>query len=295
MSLSTIAAAAGVAGAVFGGHTSQFAPVGLELGPGGRTVSKLALQADFRCEDGARASWSGQASFQPFKPTTVETGENVFSPARISRSGRIRATGEAVGRYGPDAIGTLHETLRGTVRRGRAHGTYSATLTMRNEATGAPVTTCRSGTIRWAARSAPGRVYAGLTGGGQPLVIERTRDGSRVRIFYVAWTAPCPSGGAFEVGHGWTNFSISAGGHFGDQWDDEEKADDGSSDLYAFTFDGTVSGRRASGTFGVKVTRKDAAGAVTEVCDSPVTRWTARSTKGAKEVKRPKEEIRVGP
>jgi hypothetical protein len=150
---------------------------------------------------------------------------------------------------------------------------------MANKDTGATITTCRSGTVRWEARSAPGRVYAGLSASGQPLVIERSRNGRKVTILWVAFTAPCPSGGAFEIGMGLTNFTISKSGRFGDSWNDDEKRDDGGSDTRAYTFDGTVGASRASGTFGVKIARKDAGGGVMETCESPLEHWTARSTK----------------
>lgn len=112
-------------------------------------------------------------------------------------------------------------------------------------------------------------------------------------VLWVAWTAPCQSGGAFEIGEGLTNFTIASSGHFGDTRTDETKLDDGSTGTRLYTFDGTAGASRAAGTFGVQLTQKDAAGTVTESCESPVEHWTARSTKGAK-VKRPREEIRVG-
>jgi hypothetical protein len=295
LALTATTPAAAAPTAIYGGHTSDFAPFSLQVAANGAKLTGMQLQAEFRCDDGAGASWSGRASFQSFKPATVEPGDNVFTPARISRRGTFRATGEATATYGvDDKIGAITETLRGTVRRGSAHGTYSATLVMRNADTGATVRTCRTGAVRWEARSKPGRVYAGLASSGEPLVVERSPDGGRVRVLWVAWTAPCPSGGAFEIGEGVTNFTISKRGRFGDRWSHEEKRDDGGTDVRTYTFDGSVGAAAASGTFGVQITRKDAAGATTETCESPLARWTARSTKGAK-VKRPRSEIRVGP
>jgi hypothetical protein len=291
LALIATAPAAAAPTTIYGGHTSSYAPFSLRVN--GNTLTGMLLQVDFRCDDGSGASWSGRASFQSFKPATVEPGQNVLAPARISRRGTFRATGEAVAFYGADKTGAITETLRGTIRRGIAHGTYSATLVLRDTDTGATVRTCRSGAVRWDARSAPGRVYAGQSSDGQPLVIERSRNGRKVTILWVAFTAPCQGGGAFEIGEGLTNFTISESGHFGDRWTDEEKRDDGGSDVRAYTFDGTAGASRASGIFGVQVTQKDAAGAVTDTCDSPVAAWTARSTKGAG-VKLPEDEIRVG-
>jgi hypothetical protein len=295
LALTAAAPAAAAPTAIYGGHTSFYAPFSLRIAANGSKLTDMLLQVDFECDDGSGASWSGRASFQSFKPATVEPGHNVFTPARISRRGTFRATGQAAATYGPDGkLGTIAEELRGTVRRGTAHGTYSATLVIRNADTGATVKTCRSGAVRWEARSAPGRVYAGLSSSREPLVIERSRNGHKVTILWVAFTAPCQSGGAFEVGLGLSNFTISSSGRFGDRWTDEEKRDEGGTDVRAYTFEGSVGAARASGTFGVQITQKDAAGATTETCESPVAHWTARSTKGAK-LKPRKNEIRVGP
>jgi hypothetical protein len=291
---SVVAPAAAASDTVLGGHTSDDAPVSLRVAAHGRTLTGMAIQVGFRCDAGYDASWSGVASFHAFRPATVRPGENVFAPARISRRGTFRATGEAVSTYGEDAVGTITEKLHGSIRRGVAHGTYTATLVMANKDTGATITTCRSSTLRWEARSAPGRVYAGLTSSGEPLVIERSRDRRRVSVVWMAWTAPCASGGAFEVGEGLTNFTLARSGHFGSSWNDETKQADGGSTVLAYALDGTLGASRAFGTFAVKVTQTDGGGAVTESCESTMVHWTARSTKGAK-VKPPKNEIRVRP
>ncbi len=124
-------------------------------------------------------------------------------------------------------------------------------------------------------------------------MIERSRDGRRSAPHTSRGPRP-PSGGAFEFGEGLTNFTVARSGRFGDRWNDESKPDDGGSSLYAYTFEGTLGAFSASGTFGVQITQKNAAGVVTESCESTVERWTARSTKGAK-VKPPRNEIRAGP
>jgi hypothetical protein len=293
VALTSAAPAAAAPTAIYGGHTSYYAPFSLRVGANGAKLTSMLLQVDFRCDDGAGASWSGRAEFESFEPATISPGDNVLTPARISRRGTFRAIGKAAAYYGEDNTGAITETLRGTIRRGTAHGTYSATLVVRNTDTGATVRTCRSGAVRWDARSAPGRIYAGQSSDGQPLVIERSRNGRRVTILWVAFSAPCQGGGAFEIGEGLTNFPISKSGRFGDSWNDEEKRDDGGSVARAYTFDGTVGAAGAAGTFGVRITEKDAGGAVTDTCESPAAHWTARSTKGAK-VKPPRNEIRVG-
>jgi hypothetical protein len=278
-SLALTAATPAAAGAtttsekIYGGHTTtQFAPFALRVGADGRTLTGLLIQVDFDCDAGYGASWSGAASFRSFTPGSVQPEDNFFNPARTASDGTFSSTGEAVGRYGEDDVGTITETLSGTLRRGTAAGTYSATLVLRNPATGATDATCQSGTVRWKARSAPQRVYAGLTAAGEPLVIERTRDGRKAKILWVGWTAPCPSGGAYEIGEGLTDFPIARNGRFGDRWTDKARR---------YTVRGKIRGSRASGVFGVDVTRidLDGDGASVELCRSKLAKWSARSSR----------------
>ena len=272
-SLIAAAPAAAASEKVYGGHTTtQIAPFALRVGTDGRTLTGLLIQVDFDCDAGYRASWSGAASFRSFTPGSVQLEQNVFNPARTASDGTFSSTGEAAGRYGKDAVGTITETIGGKVGRDTATGTYSATLVLRNPATGATDATCQSGTVRWKARSAPQRVYAGQTEAGQPLVIERTRDGRRAKILWVAWSAPCPSGGAYEIGEGLTNFPIARSGRFGDRWTDEARR---------YTVRGRIRGSRASGVFGVDVTRVDVSGdgASVELCRSRPAKWSARSSR----------------
>ena len=76
-------------------------------------------------------------------------GGQPLQPTRTASDGTFSSTGEAVGRYGKDDVGTITETISGKVRRDTAVGTYSATLVLRNAATGATSATCQKRTRRW--------------------------------------------------------------------------------------------------------------------------------------------------
>jgi hypothetical protein len=102
-----------------------------------------------------------------------------------------------------------------------------------------------------------------VTTDGTPIVLERARR--KVKTAHVAWTAPCPSGGAWEVGEGLTNFPIARNGRFGNRWNDAPTR---------YTLRGRIRGSRASGSFGVQVLNVDADAGSIELCKSP----TARST-----------------
>jgi len=279
LALSAAAPAAAAPVQVYGGHTAQDAPIALRVAGSGRTLTQLLVHVRAPCDDGNGATWSGAASFAAFAPPTINLGANVFSPARISRRGAFRATGMARDTYG-DKLGTVTQTIRGTIRRGVAHGTFAATIEIIDPATGAKVTSCRSGTLRWAARSAPGRVYAGLTSARLPIVIERSRSGRKVNSMWVSWAAPCQNAGGWAVAEELVNFPVSGAGRFGDTFSDEMKVDGVGTNAFAYRLAGTAGASRAAGTLRVEITEKDAAGATTDTCDTTLVSWSARSTKG---------------
>ena len=87
------------------------------------------------------------------------------------------------------ATGTIAHTIKGSVRRnGSASGSYRAKIVLHDKAGGAEVGTCDTGTVRWRARSARGRVYAGATSQGPPMVIELDKAGFAVASG-AAWAA----------------------------------------------------------------------------------------------------------
>ena len=279
LALTAAAPAAAAPVQVYGGHTAQDAPIALRVAGSGRELTQLLVHVRAACDDGNSATWSGAASFAAFAPPTIKPGENVFSPARVSRRGAFRATGAATDVYG-DKLGKVTETIRGTIRRGVAHGTFSATIEILDPATGAKVTSCRSGTLRWAARSAPGRVYAGLTSGRQPIVVQRTRNGRKVDSLWVSWSAPCQNEGGFTLAEELINFPVSSGGGFGGAFTDDVKLEEGGTRAFAYRLAGRASASRVAGRLRVEVTDKDPAGATTDTCDTTQLSWSARSTKG---------------
>lgn len=294
LGLAGAAPAAAAPVAIYGGRTAQDAPIALRVSADGRRLMQLLVHVDVRCDDGGDTSWSGAATFASFKPPTISAGRNVFSPARVPRRGSFRTTGEATSYYGDDGRGTLKQTLRGSIRRGVAHGTYSATLEIMSTQTGDRVATCRSGTLRWAARSAPGRVYAGRTSAGAPVVVQRTRDGRRVDSLWMSWQADCQGGAFYDTGEEFGGFPVSRAGRFGNPFDDTVRLPDGGTRTWAYQLSGLTGTSRASGAFRVVVTDRDAAGATTDTCDSTALRWTARSTPGKPPKARPNEIRPIG-
>jgi hypothetical protein len=293
LALAGAAPAAAAPAALYGGHTSEDAPITLQVSADGRTLRQLAFYVDTACDDGTTSDWTGVASFSAFKPATIALGKNVFSPARVSRRGSFRTTGLEQDAYDGGHVGTTTETLRGSIRGGVGHGTFSARTEI-VDAGGAKVATCAGRTVRWEAHSAPGRTYAGLTSDGLPVVVQRNRDGRRVDHVWMAWEAPCQSDGFFAFGESFVNFPVSRSGRFGNAFDDPVTLDGGGARTYAYSLHGQLGSQRASGTFQVVVTDKDAGGATTDTCDSTLQRWSVRSTKGKAPKGRPGEIRRVG-
>jgi hypothetical protein len=273
-SLALIAAAPASAAApatVYGGTLPEDAPFALRFAKDGRTLDSLLSHVSLTCDDGQRRTLSG-----------VDT----FARTKLSKRGALRVDGASTVAF-DDGTGAVTERIRGTVRKGRARGTLSATMVLTVAATGAKQT-CRSGTLRWTVVSSPGTIFAGTTSDGRPLVLRRSRDGSQVDAVWVSFDAACQGGGGFAIGEKLIDFPLRSGA-FGDTWTFEP--DKTISALYSLR--GRVAAARASGGFRVQVTVKDDAGATTDSCDTTQLSWTARSSKGAK-VKRARREIRVG-
>jgi hypothetical protein len=267
-------------GAMYGGHTSQDDPFAIQVTRGGRALNAMLIRIDPACDDGNRADWSGASRFLPRQPATPPADIGALSPARLARDGRFAANGSATASYGDGIVGTLRQTVRGRLRRGKGRGTYSATLDIVEQASGKRLASCRTGSLRWTARSAPGRTYAGITSQAQPVVVQRTPNGRRVSDLWISYSAPCQSGETFSIGDPLIRFPVSHG-RFGDVWTDGVDLDQGGRRLFDYDLTGTVGASTATGAIQVVVKDLDATGNQTDVCDTTPLTWKAVSTKGA--------------
>lgn len=282
------------AGTVYGGSTGQDAPFGIRVKRGGAALSQLLLHFRAKCENGNGLTWSGPADFASFQPPTVDLGDNVFAPAKLSRTGRFKASGRGVAGFG-EFGGLIMESIRGQVRGADARGTFEATVDLFGP-DGAKVTSCRTGRLRWAARSAPGRTFAGLTSDRRPVVVDLARDGRSVEDLRLSWGAPCQPTGGLALGDHLRGFRVSLSGRFGDTFTQEFTPEPGIKTSFAYVLAGDAGRTKASGTFQVKVTETDAGGATSAMCDSTLLQWSASSSRGPapRGVKRKTREIRAG-
>jgi hypothetical protein len=288
INLASAAKASGpAAGTVYGGHTSQYAPIGVRVRRGGGALTQLLLHLQAQCDDGGRLNWAGVATFAAALPPTPD-GENTAAPARLSRTGSFTARGSGLSRYGENMVGLLTETISGRVRGADARGTLSATFELFEISSGNRVTTCRTGNVRWAARSAPGRTFAGLTSDRRPVVVELARDGSKVEDFRVTWDADCQPSGGLDIADSLINFPVSATGRFGDSFSQELTPPGGGKQVFSYMLDGDAGRTRASGRFQVTMSETDGAGAAVGSCDSTLLSWSATSSPGRAPEVRPR-------
>lgn len=262
-------------GRYYGGVTSQGAPFVLELTRGGKAVAGATILVTGDCDDGQQMRYYGRLTFEPGMPAFVPVGEHVFGSRRVSKSGRFSASGIGADSFG-SAEGLMSETISGRVRRnGAAAGTYRSIVTM-VAPDGSTMARCDTGTLNWSASSDRGRIYAGTSSAGFPIVLELEARRTTVKRMRFGWGAPCTPEGSLIVPDELTGFRLS-GGSFGDTFQQSFDRDDGGKNLYDYAVEGRVKRSNASGTFSVKYTETDPAGATTATCDAGGATWTARS------------------
>src|SRR6478672_7839118 len=261
----------------YGGSTSQDAPFALIVSKDHRRLSRVLLHADAQCSDGSRATESGQASIEaPGGPRGG--GRNLFVGNRLPKSGSFRVKGTATELYGGTIYGKLAETLAGKVKGNRAKGTFRMTVQVIDANTGAVQATCDTGTLSWRTAAVPGKVYAGLTGAGRPVVVALTPDRGMVSDLRIGWDATCQPEGGFLVADHLGNFPVDSSGTFGHPVDAGPfAASDGSSIAVHYTLAGRLSATRATGTFAATMTQTAADGTVQATCDRPLQHWSAVS------------------
>lgn len=130
-----------------------------------------------------------------------------------------------------------------------------------------------------AAGQAAGVVYGGVTAQDFPVVLETSRRGRLVARATIAIELTCTSGQIVRLPDGYRRLTVRRNGKFSASFGPETRRNpDGTS----VDFEGSVSGRfnssrsRASGTWTFKGTERDAAGAVTDTCDSGTVRWSVK-------------------
>jgi hypothetical protein len=120
--------------------------------------------------------------------------------------------------------------------------------------------------------------YGGVTSQDFPVVVDVNRRRSRVVRAVIAIRLSCTAGGFVVTPDGYTKLSIRRGKFSASFGPVTQRNDDGTTTDLEGTISGTFnsSRTRVSGTWALKFTEHDAAGAVTDTCDSGNVSWRAK-------------------
>jgi hypothetical protein len=136
------------------------------------------------------------------------------------------------------------------------------------------------GTVAAAApAAASARVLGGVTSDDWAVVVEINKSGKQVVQTSAGLSLTCTSGGHVSLPDQYKKLTISKKGKFGGSFGPLPSTHpDGTKTL----FEGSISGKtnkartKASGKWQLKATDYDAAGAVTDTCDSGSVSWKAK-------------------
>jgi len=136
-----------------------------------------------------------------------------------------------------------------------------------------------SGTPKARAAAATGVVFGGVTPQDLPVVVELNKKATRVVRASIAVHVTCTSGAEVNVPDSYEGVRISKKGKFATSFG---PATNRNSDGTTTDFEGSASGAvnkartKMSGKWQLKVTDHNAAGAVTDTCDSGSVSWKAK-------------------
>jgi len=265
--------AASARNAVYGGSTSAGAPIVINADKKAKSLRSAVVSWRAACDDGR-----GFPIAVPLTAVKAEAGfDPDFSELATSRNGKGRFAGVQLGGSDMgDQVGALSARYAGKLSAKRASGTLDATITIIDRASRATVATCRTGSVRWSATRAPGRVYAGTTAQDHPVVVRVDAKRRKVADLLFGWqSGTCKPDSVFlSVNESFSNFPLGAG-RFGDAFNMTYAPEEGGEGKVAYDITGRVARTRASGSFRVGLTETDPAGTVTTACDSGSVSWSA--------------------
>jgi hypothetical protein len=261
------------AGGVYGGTTSAGEAIVLNTDRAGRRIRSAVLSWVARCDDGSRYPIGVRVTATTAQPGFVPGPRDlVMSRNRKQRFAGAFTAGHDLG----DHIGLVSAELRGRLRAGRASGTLEGEATVVDLATGTAVTSCTTGLVRWRATRAPGRVYGGSTGQGQPFVARLDSRGRRVQDLYFGWNSEhCVPEGFIRFGESFANFALDRRGRWGDSWAEVVELDSGGQATFEYTLEGTLGRTGGRGALEIDFERTDAAGVTDTTCHSGRVTWKA--------------------
>jgi hypothetical protein len=126
--------------------------------------------------------------------------------------------------------------------------------------------------------AAVGTSYGGVTSQDFPVVIDVNSRRSRVARAVIAIRTSCTAGGFLVFPDGYTRMAIRRGKFSASFGPTPQRNPDGTTTDFEGTISGTFNSSRTkvSGTWAFKATFRDAAGALTDTCDSGSVSWSAK-------------------
>src|SRR5690242_16620078 len=110
-------------GTIYGGYTSQDAPMMVTLTPDHRRLRSIDAYVSAKCDDGKPLTYNGVATFVPEMPPTFTDGDDVLVGGRLPSGGKVTAKGAGAEDYGATLDAAFVQTLKAKVRGNRASGT----------------------------------------------------------------------------------------------------------------------------------------------------------------------------
>jgi hypothetical protein len=273
VALGATAAPAHAAGLVYGGVTSDGDAIVLSAPKGAQKLAGAVIAWHATCDD--QTMFSGADRLTAVKPVN---GSPVGSEDLVmTRNANGRFTGtQAFGEQGSGRTAAVVVTVTGRLKAARASGTLSAVVKITDAATGAAAGSCQTGTVRWAAAHAPGKVYGGSTSRNAPVVLHLLPKQRRVHDILIGWdTHGCTDGSYYVYPEVFENFRLSKAGAFGNPFSYTTTFSDSSKRAFSYDLRGRLTRTAARGTLHVTTADTDAAGAAGMTCDSGTIAWKA--------------------
>jgi len=257
------------ADAIYGGAAKGGSPIVVKADAELQTLQSIVLSWAAPCSDGRYYGGGGELT-----PTEPVAG---FQPGPRELLAERNARGKFSGTqfYASDlgtTVAAIQLQVSGKLTAKRSSGALSAVVKIADKATGAAVTSCQTGTLKWKAARTPGIVYGGATSQGEPIVLRLSGDRTRVNDVITAWQAPCGGAGSWRAPDHFVNFPVKSTGRFGSPFADDATVADGTKRHWDYSLAGVLKQHDAKGTLQVKVTETDPAGAATN-CDSGKVTW----------------------
>jgi hypothetical protein len=250
---------------IYGGQkTSERLQMVFTVSDDGAALRSVALISELNCRNSYNRVDTGTTTSVATLPAQPERGVLYLADAAIA-GGQLDASLLIARERGTGRTDVARGRLTGELTASRGNGTLALTSRTIEDATGRVLRTC-SRTLPWRVVRNPGRLFAGSTSQGAPVVLRVSADRRRVTNSYIGWMAPCRLVSYyFEPHDDWLlPFRLARGGSFTQRY----RYDAGRGADVIGRFAGRFTGNTASGTFRNRVVGGG------DRCDTGGRTWT---------------------